>query len=128
MYSENSNESSTTLYLASYPAGMESSATLVDQAAFGMPSSVICFLRDNMKNTVIHAVSPTTGDIEQILYKVSTDTRSNTHTIVYRGDTDQVIAELQRKDLRPDTIKFAGKDSEKLSNWLHGRGGKWSDL
>jgi len=128
MFSENDNASTSTVFLASYPAGMESSITLVDRGSYGEPSSVISFARDDMKNTTIHAVSSTTGNIEPLLYRVQTDTISNTQTNVYRGETGDVVAVLQRREMRPDTLQFVGQPVRKLKEWLHGKDGKWKDF
>lgn len=109
-------------YGAPYGAGMESQVTLVDASAFGTPHTVVSFIRDDMKNTRIMSSD------DQILYSVDTDKVSNTHTVIRRRDTDEVVAEVKRRDLRPDTIKFGGNQKVKLSGWLSGMNGKWSDL
>ncbi len=101
---------------------LDSTVTLVDTSAFGVPQTVISFIRDDMKNTKIYSAD------DRLLYTVETDKATNTHTIVYREDSQDVVAEVKRKDLRPDKIKFADSPALKLSDWLHGSNNKWSDL
>ena len=123
--------SSASLY--SFGGGFESQVTLVDTSAYGTPHAVVSFIRDDMKNTKI------LSETEEVLYSVSTDALTNAYTTVYRGDVAAVgaqggsepikVAEIKRKDLREDRIKFEGNSSSvKLSKWLHGSNGKWSDL
>lgn len=102
--------------------GFDSQLTLVDTSRFGTPHSIVSFIRDDMKNTKIASSD------ERLLYLVSTDKTTNTHTIVRRGDTEEVVAEIKRKQLRPDTIQFGSDKQLKLSEWLNGDSGKWSDL
>ena len=117
--------------LYSFGGGFESQVTLVDTSVYGTPHAVISFVRDDMKNTKI------LSSTEEVLYSVSTDALTNAYTTVYRGDASggeggtgvAKIAEIKRKDLREDRIKFEGNSSSvKLSKWLHGAKGKWSDL
>ena len=110
------------LYDGLHGRGMDSQVTLVDESVFGTPHAIVSFVRDDMKNTRILSAN------EQILYSVSTDKTTNTHTVIRRGDTDEVIAEVKRKDLRPDTIQFGKEEKRKLSSWLNGMNGRWSDL
>lgn len=109
-------------YSVAFGAGMDSQVTLVDASAFGAPHTVVSFVRDDMKNTRIMSTD------DQVLYSVDTDKTSNTHTVVRRRDTDEVVAEVKRRDLLPDTIKFGKDQKVKLSSWLSGMNGKWSDL
>ena len=113
---------SMSLYDGLHGRGMDSQVTLVDESVFGTPHAIVSFVRDDMKNTRILSAN------EQILYSVSTDKTTNTHTVIRRGDTDEVIAEVKRKDLRPDTIQFGKEEKKKLSSWLNGMNGRWSDL
>lgn len=103
-------------------AGMESQLTLVDTSAFGTPQTVVSFLRDDMKNTRIVSAD------ERLLYVVDTDKETNARTTVRRADSEDVVAEIKRKDLRADRIRFGAAPSVKLSTWMSGAGGKWSDL
>jgi len=123
--------SSASLY--SFGGGFESQVTLVDTSVYGTPHAIISFVRDDMKNTKILSAT------EEVLYSVTTDALTNAYTTVYRGDatTDGTqggsepvkVAEIKRKDLREDRIKFEGSASSvKLSKWLHGTNGKWSDF
>jgi hypothetical protein len=110
--------------------GNDSQLTLVDTSSYGAPYSTVSFIRDDMKNTTILAAD------ESVLYTVETDKVSNAHTVIYRGGPAageagdrEIVAELKRKDLREDRIKFGGTGrSMKMSKWIHGTSGKWSDL
>lgn len=97
-------------------------STLVNADAIGTPHYIVSFTRDNMKNT--HLLSSD----GQILYSVATDKVSNMHTVIRRRDTDEIVAEVDRKNFFPDSIQFGAGDKMKLSEWLHGANGKWSDL
>ncbi|KLO19655.1 hypothetical protein SCHPADRAFT_935149 [Schizopora paradoxa] len=116
--------------LFDYERGFESQVTLVDSGVHDAPYTFVSFLRDDMKNTKI--VSST----EAVLYTVTTDALTNTRTTVYRGNASTEagseavkVAEIKRKDLREDRIKLEGNTSSlKLSNWLHGASGKWTDF
>jgi len=121
--------SSASLY--SFGGGFESQITLVDTSPYGTPHAVVSFVRDDMKSTKILSAT------EEVLYSVTTDALTNAHTTVFRGDATTTngaeevvkIAEIKRKDLREDRIKFEGSTSSvKLSKWLHGTNGKWSDF
>jgi len=123
--------SSASLY--SFGGGFESQVTLVDTSVYGTPHAVVSFIRDDMKDTKILSAT------EEVLYSVTTDALTNARTTVYRGDATTSaaqggsepikIAEIKRKDLRVDRIKFEGSTSSvKLSKWLHGTNGKWSDF
>ena len=102
--------------------GMTSETTLVDVSAYGTPQTVISFSRDNMKNTKIFSADG------RVLYSVETDILKNTKTAVFRGDTKGIVALIERKQLRADTIRFEQQPSTKLASWLHGSNGKWTDL
>ena len=110
------------MYSLNGAATFESQVTLVDTSAYGTPQTVISFIRDDMKNTKICSTD------ERLLYTVETDKQTNTHTKIYRGESTEVVAELKRKDLRPDRIKFGANNSIKLSEFLRGANGKWSNL
>ena len=132
------------LYSFATSSAIDSQVTLVDTSTFGTPHTIISFIRDDMKNTNILNAS------EQPLYSITTDALTNAYTTFIRlpghsasvsapgigvreGDASmnnpEVVAILKRKDLREDRIKFAGSDkSIKLSKWLHGPNGKWTDL
>ncbi len=122
--------SSASLY--SFEGGLESQVTLVDKSVYGNPHAVVSFIRDDMKNTKI------LSSTEEVLYSVTTDALTNACTTVYLGDvtTDGAqgapgparIVEIKRKDLREDRIKFEGNTSIKLSKWLHGANGKWTNF
>ena len=122
----------------------DSQVTLVDasSASYGShrPYTFVSFSRDNMKNTTIFA-----EDGVRALYSVETDMRAtrNAHTRVYRGipvgsqdpsgalleRERELVAEVKRKELREDRIKFGGAGkSKKISKWLHGANGRWTDL
>lgn len=122
----------------------DSQVTLVDasSASYGShrPYTFVSFSRDNMKNTTIFA-----EDGVRALYSVETDMRAtrNAHTRVYRGipvgsqdpsgalleRERELVAEVKRKELREDRIKFGGASkSKKISKWLHGANGRWTDL
>jgi len=103
-------------------AGMESQLTLVDTSAYGTPQTVVSFIRDNMKNTKILSAD------EQPLYVVDTDKQTNARTTIRRADSGDVVAEIKRKDLRADRIRFGTEPSVKLNTWLHGTNRKWSDF
>ncbi|KLO19656.1 hypothetical protein SCHPADRAFT_817906 [Schizopora paradoxa] len=118
--------SSASLY--SFGGGLESQVTLVDTSAYGTPHAVVSFIRDDMKNTKI------LSETDEVLYSVSTDILTNAYTTVHRGDVTSgtqggsepiKVAEIKRKDLREDRIKFEGSSSSvKLSKWLHGSNGR----
>ena len=120
MSSYSMNNSTDTLLSTHW--GHESAITLVDQAVHGTPSDVVSFLRDNMRNTKIYSSN------EQLLYTVETERIADSWTRVYRADTKQLVAEVKRKDLRGDTIKFGDEQTMKLKSWLNGVNGKWQDL
>ena len=106
----------------------ESQVTLVDGRVGGESGTVVTFSRDDMKNTEILSSDG------RVLYSVATNAQTRWRTLITRAvsgagqDTREVVAEVQRRDLRPDLIAFAGEEEVKLSSWLNGRSGKWSDL
>jgi len=102
--------------------GNESQMTLVDTSAFGAPNDVVSFLRDSMRNTTILSSD------ERLLYSVNSDPHTNAWTRICKGESKEVIAEVKRKDLRPDRIKFGGNPSVKLSSFMKGQNNKWSDF
>ena len=111
------------MYAISNASRLESQLTLVNTSSpNGVPHTIISFTRDDMKNTKILSAD------ERLLYRVETDKKTNTHTQVFRGDTTEVVAEVKRKDLRPDTIRCLDKDAIKVNQFLRGSNGKWSDL
>ena len=76
----------------------------------------------NLKNTKIY------GSDRRVLYIVSTDVVSDSHTVICKGESTQVVAKVKRHTFVSDTIVFGNKPSMKLSRWLHGAENKWSDL
>ena len=109
----------------------DSQVTLVDTSSYGAPYSSVSFIRDDMRNTTILAAD------ESVMYTVETEKVTNARTVIYRGARPaageagerEIVVELKRKDLRDDRIKFGGAGrSVKMSKWIHGANGKWSDL
>ncbi|KAI5120156.1 hypothetical protein M0805_003643 [Coniferiporia weirii] len=106
-----------------FAEGMASQLTLVDPSAYGAPYTFASFDRDDMRNTRVFAAD------ERLLYTIETDTQTYAHTSVFRGvSREDVVAEVKRKDLRADKIKFGAEKSGELKAWLHGSSGKWTDF
>lgn len=105
-----------------------SEITLVDDRLDTSRLSFLTLSRDDMKNTEIYSRDG------RSLYTVTTNSQTRMHTVVSRAvtgagpDTRHCIAKLERRDWRPDMIRFAGCERMKLSSWIRGRNGKWSDL
>ncbi len=115
------NSSTETLVYSSQYANA-SQATLVDLSAYATPQNVVSFLRDDMRNTKIYSSD------NRLLYTVESERNTNASTAIYRRDTRELVAEVKRKDLRADRIKFGKNSSIKLNSWLSGSSGKWTDL
>lgn len=102
--------------------------TLVDNRIHAIDQTVVSFSRDDTMNTEIFASDG------RMLYAVTTNAQTRMRTVVSRAaagagqDTRELIAVLHRRDWGPDKIRFAGENVEKMSAWLRGAGGKWSDL
>jgi len=80
------------------------------------------FLQDDMKNTEIYSAD------HRLLYTVRTDKNSDSHTMVYRSDSEDVVASIKRRTILSDTISFAHEPSRKLGKWLRAAGGRSSEL
>ncbi|THH08701.1 hypothetical protein EW145_g2522 [Phellinidium pouzarii] len=102
--------------------GMATQLTLVDSCAYGVPHTFVSLESDDMRNTRIYAADG------PLLYTIETDTKTRAHTVVYREGSRDAIAEVKRKDLRADRIKFGNEKSMELKSWLYGASGKWSDF
>ncbi|KLO19653.1 hypothetical protein SCHPADRAFT_935147 [Schizopora paradoxa] len=106
-------------------------------ASMNAPSSVVSFSTGSVNNTTVLSSS------EQPLYTITTDAVSNSHTKILRGGPSlqdptsmgvssggiELVAEIKRRDLLPDVIRFADwSSSRKLKSWIHGASGKASDF
>lgn len=119
-------DSQTTLVDADFLLDLQSQSTS-STSADSAPDVVLFFTRDDMKNTRICSVD------RQVLYTVATDVLSDSRTVIYRGDSvagtsEGHVATVNKRTLFADTIAFGTEPPMKLSNWLHGADGKWSDL
>ncbi len=98
------------------------------------PSAVLSFTTGSINNTTVLSSS------EQPLHSITTDTLSNSHTTILRGgptlddskSTDsnpiELVAEIKRRDLLPDIVKFSSwPSSKRLKSWMHGASGKSGD-
>lgn len=109
-------------YDAKVPGPMDSQFTLTNVSAQGVLHTALSFDRDDMKNTKIYSADGKT------LYTVETLGVSDSHTVIYRADTREKVASVNKRDIIPDVISFGDQPSMRLSKWLHGKKGDWSDL
>lgn len=75
-----------------------------------------------MKDTKIYSAH------RELLYTVETDIVSNSHIFVYPADTQEKVASVKKRDIIPDVIAYGGESLKRLSKWLCGKNGHWSDL
>jgi len=109
-------------------------ADFLAPASTSAPSAILSFTTGSINNTSVLSSS------EQALYTITTDAISNSHTKILRGGPTlddsrstgnnpiELVAEIKRRDLLPDIVKFSSwPSSKRLKSWMHGASGKSSD-